>query len=543
MPKDQTVAAAFVDALRELGVKYVFGVPSGGWVDYMEALRQADGIEFVLTTHEGAAGMMADVCGRLTGTPGACFGTFGPGATNLATGVGGALLDRSPMLAFTDEMPADMRGRTTQMGIDHQALFRPLTKRTTRLRADAVRSMLFDAARTALEGRPGPVHVGLPVGMSAQKAVHESVHFVPPRAAPPADPLLLKRAAQLFTKARKPILAVGLGAVQAKLQSEIRSLAEKHRIPVVLTPMAKGMLPEDHPCYAGVLFHALSDTVGLTHQQADLVLAVGYDPVEFNYESWMPKAAALVSFDVEPADIDREAYAVAVDAVGEIGGSLSVILAAEPAANDWDLAALAERRAAMFERLRPSNTGFGPKGALAVLREVLPSGGIMTCDVGAHTHLIGQMWQTPAPGLQIMSNGWSTMGFGLPAAIAAKLNFPEKDVCTVVGDGGFLMTAGELATALRHNVKIVVLLLTDNDLALIRIKQQKKGNPIYGTPVRDRGTIGSDNIFGVPVRSARDAVDLRKELEAAFAADGPVIVEAIVDSREYDDVVLKKDKP
>src|ERR1700704_1167521 len=276
MPKDQTVAAAFVDALRELGVKYVFGVPSGGWVDYMEALRQADGIEFILTTHEGAAGMMADVCGRLTGKPGACFGTFGPGATNLATGVGGALLDRSPMLAFTDEMPAPMRGRTTQMGIDHQALFRPLTKQATRMRADAVRSMLFDAARIALEGRPGPVHIGLPVGMSAQKADHESVHFVPPEAAPLADPVLLKRAVELFAKARRPILAIGLGAVQAKLQSKIQALVEKHRIPVVLTPMAKGMLAEDHPCYAGILFHALSDKVGLTHQQADLVLAVGY---------------------------------------------------------------------------------------------------------------------------------------------------------------------------------------------------------------------------------------------------------------------------
>lgn len=543
MQKDQTVATVFVEALRELGVEYVFGVPSGGWVDYMEALRLADGIEFILTTHEGAAGMMADVCGRLTGKPGACFGTFGPGATNLATGVGGALLDRSPMLAFTDEMPAPMRGRTTQMGIDHQALFRPLTKKTTRLRADAVKSVLFDAARIALDGRPGPVHVGLPVGMSAQKAGRESVHFTPPKGPPPADSALLSRAAELFAKARKPILAVGLGAVQAKLQREIQALSEKHKLPVVLTPMAKGMLAEDHPSYAGVLFHALSDKVGITHQQADLVLAVGYDPVEFNYESWMPKSAPLISFDVEPADIDRDSYVLAVDAVGDIGASLSAILALKPVANDWDLAAMAERRSAMFEKLRPSNEGFGPKGALAVLREVLPDDGIMTCDVGAHTHLIGQMWQTPAPGLQIMSNGWSTMGFGLPAAIAAKLNFPEKSVCTVVGDGGFLMTAGELATALRHDVRIVILLLTDNDLALIRIKQQKKGNPIYGTPVRARGTIGGESIFGVPVRCARDAVELRKELEAAFALDGPVIVEAVVDSREYDDVVLKRDKP
>ena len=540
---EQTVAAAVVEALREIGVGHVFGVPSGGWVDYMEALRKAPEIEFVLTTHEGGAGMMADVCGRLSGVPGACFGTFGPGATNLATGVGEALLDRSPMIAFTDEMPEPMRGRASQMGIDHQALFRPLTKKTTRLRADVVKEIIFDAARLAMEGRPGPVHIGLPVGLSAQIAKPETARFSPPPSPPPAHSALLAQAAELFALARKPVIAIGLGAVHAGAQDEIRALAERHRLPVVLTPMAKGMLEEDHPCYAGVLFHALSDMVGETHRQADLVVAIGYDPVEFNYESWMPNAP-LVSFDVVPADIDRNVYTVAVDAVGDIGASLEALLALPLSPKDWDLNALAERRDAMFAKLAPSNRGFGPKGALSVLREVLPSNGIMTCDVGAHTHLIGQAWRTPAPGLQIMTNGWSTMGFGIPAAVAAKLMRPTQAVCAVVGDGGFLMTAGELATALRLNLKLVVLLLTDNDLALIRIKQEKKGNPIYGTPVRESsGTIGSDAIFGVPVLHARDASELRRALDRAFAADGPVIVEAIVDSREYDGVVLKKDKP
>src|SRR5690606_8320761 len=147
MSQHKTVAAAVVSTLRELGVRYVFGVPSGGWVDYMEALRTTDGIDFILTTHEGGASMMADVCGRISGVPGVCFGTFGPGAPNLATGVGEALLDRSPVIALTDEMPAPMRGRTTQRGIDHQALSQPITNMTTRLRADAVKSTLFDAAR------------------------------------------------------------------------------------------------------------------------------------------------------------------------------------------------------------------------------------------------------------------------------------------------------------------------------------------------------------------------------------------------------------
>jgi acetolactate synthase-1/2/3 large subunit len=543
-PPANTVAVEVVKALRELGVKYVFGVPSGGWVDYMEALRRADGIEFVLTTHEGGAGMMADVSGRLGPAPGVCFGTFGPGATNLATGVGEALLDRSPVIAFTDEMPAAMRGRTTQMGIDHQALFRPLTKKTTRLERTRVRAILFDAAQIALEGRPGPVHVGLPVGMSAETAVPENIGFVPPQAPLPAHATLLEHAATLFAESKKPILAVGLGAVRANVAEKIRALAEKHKLPVILTPMAKGMLAEDHPCYAGVVFHALSDMVGQTHAQADLVIGIGYDPVEFNYESWLPKTAPLVSFDIAPADIDTHTYTLAVDAVGDIGHSLDALLALPSSEKNWDLAALADRRDAMFARLAPSqNAALGPKAALATLREILPADGIMTCDVGAHTHLIGQLWHTPAPGLQIMTNGWSTMGFGIPAAIAAKLMRPEQRVCAVVGDGGFLMTVGELATAVRLKLKIVVLVLTDNDLALIRIKQEKKANPIYGTPVRQRGTIGGDNIFGVPVRTAEDAAALRDALEWAFAADGPAIVEAVINSREYDGVVLKKDKP
>ncbi len=539
---EKTVAATVAETLRDLGVKHVFGVPSGGWVDYMEALRRTEGIEFILTTHEGGAGMMADVCGRLTGVPGVCFGTYGPGATNLATGVGEALLDRSPMIALTDEMPEAMRGRTTQMGIDHQALFRPLTKHTTRLRRDAVREILQDAARIATTPRQGPVHVGLPAGLSSSPTRERDL--VPKRASsamPPLDAARIESAASLIAKAERPLLAIGLGAVRANMGAKALALAERHRIPVVITPMAKGVIPEDHPLYAGVVFHALSDVVGQTHQQADLVVAVGYDPVEFNYESWLPEVP-LVSIDTEPADIDATAYDLACDIIGDIGAALEALLAMPGTAKQWDLEALAARRTAMFARLQPASNGFGPRAALAVLRDVLPAHGIMTCDVGAHTHLIGQQWRTPAPGLQIMTNGWSTMGFGIPAAIAAKLTKPETPVCAVVGDGGFLMTVGELATAVRYGVKIVVVLLTDNDLALIRIKQQRKGNPIYGTPIRAKGAVEAANLFGVPVTSARSPDEFRKLLQAAFATDGPAVVEALIDSSEYDDLVLRKDK-
>jgi len=541
--KSTNVARNVVAALRDMGVRHVFGVPSGGWVDYMEAIRTTDGIDFVLASHEGGAGFMADICGRLTGVPGVCFGTFGPGATNLATGVGGATLDRSPMIALTDEMPAPWRHRTIQMGIDHQALFAPLTKATMRIAPDTAVDTLAEAARIALSGRPGAVHVGLPQGMSAV-AVEEA------RIAPvAADPIPAAAAADVaalvaaFAAARKPVLAIGLGAVHARVQDRIIALAERFGLPVLLTPMAKGMVAEVHPNYAGVLFHALSDMVGVTHAEADLVVAVGYDPIEFNYENWMRDGLALASIDIAPADIDTAVHPLAADAVGAIAPTLDVLLALPADGKDWDLAALAARKDAMFAKLAGREGAFGPCAALDVLRDVLPDDGIMTCDVGAHTHLIGQHWRTPAPGTQIMSNGWSAMGFGLPSAIAAKLCRPDTQVCCVLGDGGFLMTAGELATAVREKLPLVIVIFTDNDLALIRIKQEKKSNPIYGTPVRAEGTIGGPSLFGVPVTVARDPAEFRAALEAGFAADGPVIVEALLDSREYDGLVLRKDKP
>lgn len=538
-----TVARNVVTGLRDLGVRHIFGVPSGGWVDYMEAIRTTDDIDFVLASHEGGAGFMADVCGRLTGVPGVCFGTFGPGATNLATGVGGATLDRSPMIALTDEMPAPLRGRTVQMGIDHQALFAPLTKATMRIAADTAVDTLAEAARIALSGRPGAVHVGLPQGMSAQavEAVTIGVPAPDPVPAPAASDIDALVAA--FTAAEKPVLAIGLGAVHAQVQDRIVALAERFGLPVLLTPMAKGMIAEDHPNYAGVLFHALSDMVGQTHAEADLVVAIGYDPIEFNYESWMKDGLALASIDVAPADIDRDKHPVAADVVGSIAPALDALLAPPAVGKRWDLAALAARKDAMFAKLAGRDGAFGPCAALDVLRDVLPDDGIMTCDVGAHTHLIGQHWRTPKPGTQIMTNGWSAMGFGLPAAIAAKLCRPEVPVCCVLGDGGFLMTAGELATAVREKLPLVIVIFTDNDLALIRIKQEKKSNPIYGTPVRAEGTIGGPSLFGVPVTVARDPAEFRAALVAGFAADGPVIVEALLDSREYDDLVLRKDKP
>jgi len=494
-----------------------------------------------LVSNEASAGFMADVCGRITGIPGACYGTFGPGATNLSTGVGGALLDRSPLLAFTHEMSDSMLGRTTQMGIDHQALFRPITKWTTRLEADHVEETLLRAVNVATSEAPGPVHIGLPSDLGAMTAGESTFQLEPSQQPAAADPGVLDRLVVTFAAARKPILAVGLTAVRAGVQALVLKIAEQHGIPVVLTPMAKGVVPEDHRCYAGVLSHALSNHVAETHRQADLVLGVGYDPVEFNYEDWMPDAP-LVHIDTKPADLDESCHRLECDVVGSLRPALERLAGLVPQENDWDLGALAERRRWMFESLRPREGTFGPTAAVTILREALPLNGILTCDVGAHLHVIGQLWQTPAPGSLLMTNGWSSMGFGIPSAIAAKLCLPDRPVACVVGDGGFLMMVGEMATAKRLGVSVVFVLLTDHSLELIRIKQERKSCETYGTSLHGDGYDSAHTFFGAPVLQAHDAASYRSALGEGFAAGGPVIVEASVDPREYGELVLKGDK-
>ncbi len=538
-----TVAALLVEWLRKHGIRHVFGVPSGGWLPYMHAMKTG-GVEFVLVSNEASAGFMGCVYAWLKGTPGACYGTMGPGSTNLATGVGAALLNRTPLLSFTSEAPRAMLGRTVQMAIDQQALYKPLTKTTMRLDPTQVRRTLDAAFHAAIAEVPGPVHIGLPEDLADIEVEADNQSFSPESRATAMDaaPETVQRAMEAaFAQAARPVLAVGMAAVRNDCGELIRQLVERHRIPVVLTPMAKGILPENHPAYAGVLFHALSDRVAETHKQADLVVGVGYDPVEFNYETWMP-SVDLIHIDSQPADIDSTEYPNVLNVVGAIAPSLERLVAMQAQSFNWDFEALAARRKSLFEAFTPQPGRFGPLAALSALREQLPEDGIMTCDVGAHTHLIGQMWPAPRPGTQLMDNGWSSMGFGVPSAIAAKLCCPEREVVCVTGDGGFLMMAGEMATARRLGLRVVFLLLSDNSLDLIRIKQANREMPEYGTALGPEVGSTGQEIFGVPILKAEDGQSYREALESAFSWDGPIIVQARIDASEYEGLILRKHK-
>jgi acetolactate synthase-1/2/3 large subunit len=534
------LAEGLVTALKDLGVKYVFGIPGGPSIPYMNEMKK-QGIEFITTGNEQSAGMMADVFGRLSGIPGVCHATFGAGATNLATGVGGAWLDRSPLIALTTEFRDEDLGRRIQMNMDQQSFMAPITKWTTRLSNENFHYTLSRAFSESLSENPGPVHIGLPTNTHDDVIASSDITIRFETAEVPLpDPAHLNTAKEVIEASRKPILAIGLTAYRHGLSKEIKTFIEKQKLPVVITPMAKGMLHEDHPSYAGILFHANSNIVANIYREADLVIGIGYDSIEFNYETWMPNVP-LVHMDTEPLDITKD-YKETYEVIGDLKTSLDFLNTLDTYENDWNLDDVVENKRRLFEALVPNTGSFNPSEALKVIREVLPKDGILTADVGAHLHLIGQLWKMGEEGTLLMTNGWSTMGFGIPSAIGAKLCKPEKTVVCVTGDGGFLMNCGELMVARRLGLNIVVVVLVDNEYSLIKVKQEWKAVDQYATTVLEGDYFEADKFLGVPVFQARNENEMRAKLNEAITMDGPVIIEAFVDGSVYSSMIIKDHK-
>lgn len=533
-----TVAERLALSLKNAGVKYVFGVPGGPSLPYLEAMRRS-GLDFILVKNEASAGIMATVCGQITGVPAVCHATFGPGATNLTTGVGCAYLDRVPLIAMTSEMSDSQLKRTVQMNIDQQALFKQITKWTTRLTPDNVEGTVKKALEISLSEVTGPVHVGLPADIAERPAEGDgSDIIICPKGPPKPLEKELENMKKVLQGYKKPLLAVGLSAARLRLQKNILRVVEKHNLPVVLTPMAKGIVPESHPNYIGVVFHALSHMLNPIVNQADLIIGIGYDPVEFNYEDWMPEAP-LLHIDTVKADVDNSIKVIG-DVVGDLKYSIKELLTLEPAGNDWNLEEVKKNKEQLFSALRPNTKSFSPSAALDALRCEMSEDGIMTCDVGAHTHLIGQLWSTPRPGLQMMTNGWSSMGFGVPAAIGAKICLPETQVVCVCGDGGFLMMLGEIVTARRLQLDVTFVVFTDNKLTLIDVKQKRKNFENYGVTLYKGSLLESDKILGVPVLSAKNEKQMKKCLKNAFSIKGPVVIEASINGSIYKELISRR---
>ncbi len=529
-----TNVETIVRTLEQAGVRWVFGIPSGPVLPLIEALGRSP-VEFVLTASETSAGFMATTVGQLTGVPGACAATVGPGATNLTTGVGCAWLDCAPVLAFTCNVSSPWLERRIQMRIDHNALFRPLTKATFALGVDDVADRMAEAVGLATAEPPGPVHLDLPEDVGVAASVAEAP-------APVSSPALADVAgetraalAEALSRARRPLVITGLTFTRCAARDSLLRFIERHQLPFVSTLHAKGFLPESHPNWAGVIGRARRTDVQRMLDRADLIIAVGYDPIEINYEEWVGETPVfhVSTMPAEPDPRVRFAF--------NRGGGLDETLRRwedlPPAASDWTPEEWEAHRSGLDRELRPEGNGFAAHHVLDALRAALPADGILAYDVGAHTHQIATQWRTDVPRTLLATNGWSSMGFGMPAAYAAKMVHPDRAVVGVVGDGCFQMTAGELAVARRRNLAVPIIVLNDGWLGLMKVKQERREFPLSGVELGTRADT-PPHYFGVPCRSAEDLQQLEAAIQWGLHLDGPSVIEAFIDVEPYSATVF-----
>ncbi len=530
-------ADLIVQTLKTAGIGHGFGIPSGNVLPLMEAMRTG-GIEFVLTAHEGSAGVCADVTGRLTGTPGLCIATLGPGATNLSTGVGNAWLDRSPLIAITCNLNTDQLGRRIQMHIDHETLFKPITKASFMLREGEIVATLRKAVEIALAEPMGPVHLDLPEDVALASATETAPRETPGKiyTAAAAD-VAIDKARALVAEAKRPVAVLGSTAMRMRDLDLLRIFVERNGIPFATTTMAKGLIDEDHPLSIGCIERGKRQVQRQFLRGADLIIGLGYDTIEVEYEAWIGDVP-LLQLDIDAVDTDASVN-VAHEVTGDLDTTLARLNGADAVRNEWTEAEIANHRNGFQASLRPASEGFAPHQAIDLVRAALPRDGILSFDVGAHTHQISGQWTAHAPRSFLITNGWSSMGFGLPSAIAAKLAHPDRPVVCMLGDGCFQMTCGELATAQRQNLALPIVVLDDRWLSLIRIKQTRQQFGVYGTALTNVETDAPPaHYFGVPVIGATTPDELRDALGTAFAASGPMVIEARVDSAQYMETVF-----
>ena len=529
-------ADLIVKILRSAGITHGFGVPSGNVLPLMEAMRTG-GIEFVLTAHEGSAGFAADVTARMKpGVPGFAIATLGPGATNLATGVGDAYLDRSAMIAITCTLNEAQLGRRIQMWIDHHTLFKPITKATLRLEKGRIVETLKEAIRLSLAEPQGPVHLDLPEDVAVAPATETLPALAAPQPLPKAPDAALEKAAKLIAAAKRPLAVIGTNAMRMGQPELLRAFVEKHAIPFASSTMAKGLIDEDHPLSAGCIERAKRKVQRKLIARADLVIGLGFDTIEVEYEAWVGTVPVL-AVDIERPDVDAS-VTVVHEVIGDLDHSLARLAALPAARNEWPADEVAGHKAAFQRSLRPQTARFSPHMAIDSVRRVLPDTGVLAFDVGAHTHQIASQWTAHAPRTFLITNGWSSMGFGLPAAIAAKIARPDLPVVCMLGDGCFQMTCGELTVARRLNLTLPVVVLDDRWLSLIKVKQERRELPLYGTHTLAPTDLPPPaHYFGVPVVAVRDGAGLERELAKALNADGPTVIEAAVDGSHYSETV------
>ncbi len=534
--KARTTADLLVECLENEGVRYIFGVPGEENLNLMEALADGTSIQFVTTRHEGGAAFMADLYGRLSTYPGVCLATLGPGATNLLTGVADAQLDRAPLVAITGQAGLDRMHKESHQYIDVVQMFRPVTKWNARVeQPENMPEIVRKAFRLARLEKPGATHIELPEDVAAEVVGADATPMPVRRTTyPHADPDSLVRAAELLTNAIQPVILAGNGVIRRRATGALRAFAQGLGIGVTTTFMAKGVIDYRDPlAEPAVGLRALeASQFGLT--DADVVVVVGYDLVEWSPELWNPTGAkTIIHIDSTPAEIDRH-YLPAIEVVGEIADSLTALQDAVVGHHArWPTPRIGSDEEEELRRFAADDSlPMKPQRVVAALRDALGDDDILISDVGAHKLWLARMYPTAQPNTCIIANGFAAMGIALPGAIAAKLVFPERKVIAVNGDGGFMMNCQELETARRMKTAFPTVVWKDGRYGVIEMNQSRRFGRPFGIEFGNPDFVQFAQSFGLPAYRVEAAADLLPTLKRALELDQPSLIEVPVDYRE-----------
>jgi acetolactate synthase I/II/III large subunit len=532
--EEMNTAELLIKCLENEGVEYIFGLPGEENLHLLEALKDSS-IQFITTRHEQGAAFMADVYGRLTGKAGVCLSTLGPGATNLMTGVADANLDGAPLVAITGQVGTDRMHIESHQYLDLVAMFAPVTKWNKQIvRPGITPEVVRKAFKVAEKEKPGAVHIDLPENIAAMPVEGKPLR-IDNREKIYASYRSVNAASLAIAKAKNPLILTGNGAIRANASDALTEFATRLNIPVANTFMGKGAIPYIHPLSLWTVGLQQRDFITCAFEETDLIIAVGYDLIEYSPKRWNPHGTTpIIHIGADSAEIDSS-YIPTVEVIGDIADSLDEILKrCTRQGKPTPFAASLRNEIREDYEQYANDEGFPVKPQKIVydLRQVMGSEDIVICDVGAHKMWMARHYHCESPNTCIISNGFAAMGIAIPGAVAAKLVNPNKKVVAVTGDGGFMMNCQELETALRVKTPFVTLIFNDNGYGLIGWKQMNQfgstsyvdfGNPDF---VKFAESMG---LKGYRVTCAEDLIPI---LKTALEQDVPTVIDCPVDYRE-----------
>ncbi len=522
-----------VKCLENEGVEYIFGLPGEETLDLMESLRNSS-IRFILTRHEQAAAFMADAYGRLTGKPGVCISTLGPGATNLLTGVADAFLDKSPVVAITGQADLKRIHKESHQYIDIVEMYASVTKWNGRIESpDVIPEMVRKAFKVATTEKPGPAHLELPENIAAMevgemyRTMIEPIH--PRRSSP--DRQSLRKAADLIEQAQFPLILAGHGVVRKAAGSRLRAFAELFCMPVVTTFMGKGGISAESRSCIGTIGLTEDRQIADVFAKADLVVAIGYDLVEYSPKNWNPKLdKKVVHIDFTTSEVDLY-YVPEVEIISDIMETLELLQGVMSTNKTCEFLVSARREFTEGFEKEGTVDSWPPRPPRIIygMRKVLGPYDILISDVGSCKFWAAKFYPVYRNNTFILSNGFASMGFALPSAITAKLIYPERKVVALCGDGGFLMNLQDLETACRLGLNIVVVIFNDSGYNLIKWKAEKKFGTSFGVDFSNPDFVRLAESFGAVGIKLQSSKEFEGILRGALTKTVPVIIDVPVD--------------